>query len=149
MFCWPLKLGLSTFLNPRKFCTSISSCVPPIYFLLFLPRLLCTNLDILPLFPYFLTFTFYCQTFLSLIFIMFIFTYWFLAILGLHCYVGFSLVMSSRAYSLAVVLGLLIVVASLIMEHRLWGTWALVVVPCGLSSSSSWAPKHRFNSCGS
>ena len=41
----------------------------------------------------------------------------FLAVLGLHCCSGFSLVVASRGYSLVAVLGLLIVVASLITEH--------------------------------
>ena len=35
---------------------------------------------------------------------------------------GFSLVAESRGYSLAAVHGLLIAVASLVAEHRLWGT---------------------------
>ena len=42
----------------------------------------------------------------------------FLAVLGLGCCVGFSLVAVSRGYSL-VEHGLLIVVASLVAEHRL------------------------------
>ena len=40
-------------------------------------------------------------------------------VLGLCCYVGFSLVAASGGYSLAVVCGLRIVVTSLVMEHRL------------------------------
>ena len=44
--------------------------------------------------------------------------YLFLAALGLHCCMSFSLVAVSRAYSLAAVQGLLIVVASLV-DHRL------------------------------
>ena len=40
----------------------------------------------------------------------------FLAVLGLHCCEGFSLVVS-QGYSLAVVLRLLIAVASLVAEH--------------------------------
>ena len=43
----------------------------------------------------------------------------FLAVLGLGCYVGFSLVVVSRGYSLAVERGLLIVAASLVAELRL------------------------------
>ena len=48
--------------------------------------------------------------------------YVFLAGLGLHCCVGFSLVVASRVHSLVAVLGcsgLLIVVASLFGEHGL------------------------------
>ena len=43
----------------------------------------------------------------------------FLAVLGLCCCVGFSLVVASGGYFLVVVCRLLIVVASLIAEHRL------------------------------
>ena len=43
----------------------------------------------------------------------------FLAVLGLHCCTGFSLVMESGGYSLASVRGLLIAVASLVAEHGL------------------------------
>ena len=46
------------------------------------------------------------------------FTY-LLAALGLCCCAGFSLVVESRGYSLIVVRELLIVVASLVVEHRL------------------------------
>ena len=46
--------------------------------------------------------------------------------LGLRCCPGFSLVAASGDCSLAVVRGLLIVVASLV-EHRLGGVWASVV----------------------
>ena len=42
-----------------------------------------------------------------------------LAVLGLLCYVGFSLVVMSRGYSLVVVLRLLIAVASLVAEPGL------------------------------
>ena len=45
--------------------------------------------------------------------------------LGLHCCSGFSLVAASGGYSLVAVCGLLIAVASLVVEHRLWehGLW--------------------------
>ena len=43
----------------------------------------------------------------------------FMAVLGLRCCVGFSLVVVSGGYSLFVVHGLLIVVASLVAEHGL------------------------------
>ena len=38
------------------------------------------------------------------------------AALGLHCYTGFSLVAASGGYSLVMMCGLLIVVASLVVE---------------------------------
>ena len=43
-----------------------------------------------------------------------LFIYLFLAVLGLHCCKGFSLVVASEGYSLAVVCRLLIAVASLV-----------------------------------
>ena len=42
-----------------------------------------------------------------------------LAVLGLCCYLGFSLVVAGRGYSLAVVRGILTAVSSLVMKHRL------------------------------
>ena len=44
---------------------------------------------------------------------------YFLAVLGLRCCAGFSLVVVSGAYSLVATCGLLIAAASLIVEHRL------------------------------
>jgi len=41
-----------------------------------------------------------------------------MAVLGLCCFMGFSLVAASRAYSVVVVCRLLIAVASLVAEHR-------------------------------
>ena len=49
----------------------------------------------------------------------FSFIYSFLAVLGLRCCVGFSLVVASKGYCLGAVLGLLAAVASLVAEHRL------------------------------
>ena len=43
----------------------------------------------------------------------------FLTVLGLRCGVGFPTVAVSRAYSLAAVHQLLILVASLVVQHRL------------------------------
>ena len=63
----------------------------------------------------------------------------FLAVLGLGCYVGFSLVVVSRGYSLAVERGLLIVAASLVAELRLQGVPASAAVAHGLSSCGIWA----------
>ena len=51
--------------------------------------------------------------------LLFNFSYLFLAMLGLRCSSGFSLVAESGGYSLVGVHGLLIVVVSLAMEHRL------------------------------
>ena len=49
---------------------------------------------------------------------MILFIYLFLAVLGLHCRVGFSVVVMSRGYSLVEVHRLLIAVASLVGVHR-------------------------------
>ena len=55
---------------------------------------------------------------------------------------------ASVSYCLAAVHGLLIAVASLAADHGFYGIRASVVVAQGLSSCSSWALEHRFNSCG-
>ena len=58
-----------------------------------------------------------------------------MAVLGLCCCVGFSLVLASGGFSLVVVHGVLVVHGgSLVAEHGLYGAWASVVVICGLSS---------------
>jgi len=54
------------------------------------------------------------------------FIYLFSAALGLHTYVGFSVVVASRGYSLL-------------------GAWTLGHMD--FSSCSSWVPEHRFSSC--
>ena len=59
---------------------------------------------------------------------IFFFSFFLLAVPGLRCCAGFSLVLESRGYSLAAVLRLLVAVASLVAEHGLWVTWASVVV---------------------
>ena len=46
------------------------------------------------------------------------------------------------------VCGLLIAVASLVAEHSLLGTQALVVVVCELSSCSLWTLWHWLSNCG-
>ena len=68
-----------------------------------------------------------------------LFIYLFLAVLGLHCCEGFffPLVVKSRGCSLLAVPGLLIVVASLVAEHRPWGFQSSVVATHGLSSCAS------------
>ena len=47
------------------------------------------------------------------------FLYLFLAVLGLRCYSGFSPVVEGGSYSLVVGCGLLTVVASFVVEHKL------------------------------
>ena len=54
--------------------------------------------------------------------------YLFLVVLGLCCCKGLSLVMKSGGYSPVAVHGLLITVASLVVEHGLQGTLASGVV---------------------
>ena len=75
--------------------------------------------------------------------------------LGLPCFLGFSLVVASGGYSLVVVHGLLRAVVSLVAEHgsRACGLQQLqhmgsVVVAHGLRSCGSWALEHRLNICG-
>ena len=63
-----------------------------------------------------------------------------LAVPGLRCYEGFSVVVVCR---------LLIAVASPVADCGLWGAWALVVEVHGFSSCGSQALEHRFNSYGS
>ena len=53
----------------------------------------------------------------------------FLAVLGLCCCAGFSLVAVSESYSLVAVCGLLKVVASPVAEH---GFWAMSFSSCGM-----------------
>ena len=55
------------------------------------------------------------------------YSFLFLALLGLRCYMGFSLVAKSGGYSLVAVRGILLAVASLAAEHRLYGTQASAV----------------------
>ena len=50
--------------------------------------------------------------------------------------------------TLVAVPGLLIAAASLVAEHRLWGTQASVAEAHGLRSCSSQALEHRLNNCG-
>ena len=61
-----------------------------------------------------------------------LFCFFFFTVLGLCCHRGFSLVVASTGYSVVVVCGLLIVVASFVAEHGLWSTWASVVGVCEL-----------------
>ena len=68
--------------------------------------------------------------------------------LGLHGCLGFSLVAARGSYSLVAVHRLLTAVTSLVRELGLLGVWASVVEVHRLSSCSSWALEHGFNSCG-
>ena len=86
-----------------------------------------------------------CQ-FLNFLSIEFI--YLFLAVPGLHCYIGFSLIATSRSYTLVVVHRLLIAVASLIAEHRLEGAWPSLAGARRLSSCGSQPLEYRLNGCG-
>ena len=56
---------------------------------------------------------------------------------SLLCSEAISLVTVTGGYSLVVVHGLLIALASLVAEHGLWGTWASVAVSYRLSSCGS------------
>ena len=58
----------------------------------------------------------------------------FLAMLCLHCCVGYSLAVVSKGCSAVVACGLLVAVASLVVERGLWGARALVVAAHRLSS---------------
>ena len=71
----------------------------------------------------------------------------FLAVLGLRCYGGFSLVAASRVCSLVAAYRLPIAVAFLVVEHG-FQVQRLQQLPHGLSSCSSRALEHRLNSCG-
>jgi len=78
-----------------------------------------------------------------LFFFKIIFIYVFLAVLGLHC---------CRGSSLVVVVGLLTAVASLVAEHGLSGTEASVAAAPGLWSTGSVVLVHRLSfssACGS
>ena len=72
----------------------------------------------------------------------------FMAVLGLCCGLGFSLVAESGGYSLVAALGLLIAVNSLV-EHRLRGLWVSLAVHG--DSTGSAAVVHRLScsiACG-
>ena len=71
-----------------------------------------------------------------------------MAVISVHCCMGFSLAVPSGVCSLVVVWGLLIEVASLVAENGLKGAQASVVGAHRLSSCSSQALEHKFNSSG-
>ena len=66
--------------------------------------------------------------------------YVFLVVLGLCCCMGFPLAAESGGYPVVMVQGLLIAVASVVVEHRL--------EVHGLSSFSSQALEHSLSGCG-
>ena len=79
-------------------------------------------------------------------FLIILFIYLFLAVLGLHCCTSFSLVVASRGYSLVWCVGFS-------SQRLLLGTWALGHL--GFRSCSVWfsscgskALEHRLNNCG-
>ena len=88
---------------------------------------------------------------MSLAFIIFKNNYLLLAVLGLHCFEGFSLVVASGGYSLVAVHGLLIAVASLFVVQGLQSSGSVVVThrlscpaTCGilLDEGSNLCPLH-------
>ena len=78
----------------------------------------------------------------------YLFIYLFLAMLGVCRYEGFPLVVASGHYPVVAGRGLLIAVASLVVECGLHGMWASVAGACGLSGCCSGALEHQLNSCG-
>ena len=67
---------------------------------------------------------------------------------------GLSLDAANGGYSLVAVYRPLIVAASVVAEHRLWGLWASVAVARGFSATgtnhvgTNHALDHRINRCG-
>ena len=68
-----------------------------------------------------------------------------LATLGLGCCSWASLVAVSGDYSPAAARGLFTAVASLTVEHKLWGLWASVIVARGLQSTGSVVVVHGLS----
>ena len=60
-----------------------------------------------------------------------------MALLGLHCRAGFSLVVATGGYSAVVGLRLLIAVASLVLEHGLSSSMARGIFQPGIETMSS------------
>ena len=60
-----------------------------------------------------------------------------MALLGLHCHAGFSLVVATGGYSAVVGLRLLIAVASLVLEHGLSSSMARGIFQPGIETMSS------------
>ena len=79
--------------------------------------------------------------------LIFLNMYLFLAVLGLHCFMGFSLVLANET-SLSSGTHASHAGVSPVAEHRLQGVQAFVVVARGLSRCSSQALEHRLSNCG-
>ena len=77
-----------------------------------------------------------------------LFVHLFLAVLGLSCCAGFSVVAVSGGCSLFAVHGLLTTLASLATERRLWSVQATVAAARRLQSWGSQAPEHSLSSGG-
>ena len=73
--------------------------------------------------------------------------YIYLAMLGLHCCMGFPLIAVSRSHSLVVVHRLLTAVVSLV-DYVLQGIQASIVVVHGVINYGSWVLEHRLSNCG-
>ena len=77
------------------------------------------------------------------------FIYLFLAVLGLRCCVGFSIVAASSDYSLAMIHGFslqgLLLLQSMACNK---GSMGFSSCASGFSSCSSWTLEHRLSSCG-
>ena len=71
------------------------------------------------------------------------FIYLFLAALGLHCCVWAFSSCGKQELLFVAVHGLLLAVASVVMEHGLMGSRC-----AGFSSCGSWDLEHRLSSCG-
>ena len=87
----------------------------------------------------------------AFLFFLILFNRLVLAVLGLCCCVGFSLVETSRSYSLIVGLRLLNAATSFAAEHRPWGTWASVIAAPGHWNTGSGVVAHGlscFSACG-
>ena len=82
------------------------------------------------------------------LFFLNLFIYLFLAALGLPCWTRAFSSCGERGLLFVAVQGLLIAVASLVVEHRALGAQASVVVARGLSNCGSWALERRLSSCG-
>ena len=71
-----------------------------------------------------------------------------MAVLGLQGCLAFSLAAVSVGGPLAAVRRLLIVGASLVVQHELWGAQASGIAGQGLRSYGSWTAEHGLSSCG-
>ena len=81
--------------------------------------------------------------FVLIFFLKILFIYLFLAVVGLHCFVGFSLVVANRGFSLPAGLRLLIAVAS---HCRAWALGCAGFSSC-ICNCGSRALEHRLDSC--